>query len=820
MSVVARKGLAIAVLCLGARLAGAAEPVEPWIGAPPLSVAPDVLMAGVARLPAPDASAEVLLEELRLTFDENSRVEQSYHTIYRVLNAAGVEGRSHFSIRWSPWRQARPIVRGRVISADGVTHELDPSTIADAPAGDEGEDVYSDRRDVKGPLPAVAAGSVVEIVWTLNDTAGSPVLGSSGRWVVGDSVPVRHTVFEISAPTEVPLAFRTYNLGSLAPARSERDGRVTITLEAGPQPKLADIEPLAPYDVHQLPAVGWATAGTWVRVASEYASIVDRQIASSKVGSAASSALRGVEGRVPRLEAVVRELHRMIRYTGVEFGESSIMPARPDETLKRRFGDCKDKSTLLVAMLRAAGFDAHVALLDTGFGPDPDPDLPGIDLFDHAIVFVGGEPPVWIDATAEYLRVGDLPAAVAGRLALGASAASTTLQRIPETPASRHRIEHARDYFLVERGRGRVVETISPEGGFEGDYRERYSTMDEGEVKKAIDDYVKRVYKARAPGEIRRTASTDFSKPFTLSFEGKETEVGETFADASTVRFPPADFVDRLENELPAEKKDKDAADGEAKTAPRTLPFRLREAFVDIWTTRVHPPPGFVPGEAPQVEDTHVGPVHFTRAVESAPDGAITFRATLDTGDRLVWTPQELADVRAWIAKVRSGETVQLVFEQAGYKALRAGQLQEAVRSTGSWPRSTPRRRSIAPSSPTPTSAPASARPLARRRGRRSSSTLVPRTHGGSTDGPTSTISSAAPSRRAPISPRPRRPTARRRSSIRRMRSLGRTWPSFSSMTRALWNVTVRARDSPRRSTYGGPFARIWTRKTATPVSW
>ena len=510
----------------------------------------------------------------------------------------------------------------------------------------------------------------------------------------------------------------------------------------------------------------------------------------------------------------------MIRYTGVEFGESSIMPARPDETLKRRFGDCKDKSTLLVAMLRAAGFDAHVALLDTGFGPDPDPDLPGIDLFDHAIVFVGGEPPVWIDATAEYLRVGDLPAAVAGRLALVASAASTTLQRIPETPASRHRIEHARDYFLVERGRGRVVETISPEGGFEGDYRERYSTMDEGEVKKAIDDYVKRVYKARAPGEIRRTASTDFSKPFTLSFEGKETEVGETFADASTVRFPPADFVDRLENELPAEKKDKDAADGEAKTAPRTLPFRLREAFVDIWTTRVHPPPGFVPGEAPQVEDTHVGPVHFTRAVESAPDGAITFRATLDTGDRLVWTPQELADVRAWIAKVRSGETVQLVFEQAGYKALRAGQLQEAVRSTGSWPRSTPRRRSIAPSSPTPTSAPASARPLARRRGRRSSSTLVPRTHGGSTDGPTSTISSAAPSRRAPISPRPRRPTARRRSSIRRMRSLGRTWPSFSSMTRALWNVTVRARDSPRRSTYGGPFARIWTRKTATPVSW
>ena len=63
-----------------------------------------------------------------------------------------------------------------------------------------------------------------------------------------------------------------------------------------------------------------------------------------------------------------------VRYTGVEFGKSGIVPAPPQTTLERKFGDCKDTATLLVAMLRAAGFDADVALVDSGLDPDLDVD--------------------------------------------------------------------------------------------------------------------------------------------------------------------------------------------------------------------------------------------------------------------------------------------------------------------------------------------------------------------------------------------------------------------------------------------------------------
>src|SRR4029450_7388759 len=118
------------------------------------------------------------------------------------------------------------------------------------------------------------------------------------------------------------------------------------------------------------------------------------------------------------ISKVVERLHREVRYTGVEFADARLIPEYPAETLRRRFGDCKDKSTLLVAALRASGIEAYLALLSAGDARDVSPDLPGIGIFDHAIVYVPGAQDLWIDATAEYTRVGTLPSSDTDRLAL------------------------------------------------------------------------------------------------------------------------------------------------------------------------------------------------------------------------------------------------------------------------------------------------------------------------------------------------------------------------------------------------------------------
>ena len=92
-------------------------------------------------------------------------------------------------------------------------------------------------------------------------------------------------------------------------------------------------------------------------------------------------------------EAVILDyVDRVVRYTGIEFGEAAIVPHNPAETLALKYGDCKDKATLLVAMLRAAGIPSYVALLNAGSRLDVPSDLPGMGLFDHAIVYVPGKP--------------------------------------------------------------------------------------------------------------------------------------------------------------------------------------------------------------------------------------------------------------------------------------------------------------------------------------------------------------------------------------------------------------------------------------------
>jgi uncharacterized RDD family membrane protein YckC len=92
-----------------------------------------------------------------------------------------------------------------------------------------------------------------------------------------------------------------------------------------------------------------------------------------------------------------------IRYFGFELGASSHRPHAPDEVLRHRFGDCKDKATLLLSMLRALDVQAEPALVNTRRQAAVRKDLPSPIAFDHVIVRAhpGGQT-VWIDPTAQF----------------------------------------------------------------------------------------------------------------------------------------------------------------------------------------------------------------------------------------------------------------------------------------------------------------------------------------------------------------------------------------------------------------------------------
>jgi hypothetical protein len=127
----------------------------------------------------------------------------------------------------------------------------------------------------------------------------------------------------------------------------------------------------------------------------------------------------GVREAVARLDADASELDqiravyehvvRNTRYVGLEFGIHGYKPYRTTDVYERRFGDCKDKASLLKVMLAELGIDAHLVLVRTRDRGRVESVPASLAPFNHAIVYVPGHD-LFLDGTAEWSGPEELPA--------------------------------------------------------------------------------------------------------------------------------------------------------------------------------------------------------------------------------------------------------------------------------------------------------------------------------------------------------------------------------------------------------------------------
>lgn len=104
-----------------------------------------------------------------------------------------------------------------------------------------------------------------------------------------------------------------------------------------------------------------------------------------------------------KISAALNYVQSNIRYLGIEMGTNSHMPSAAKETLQRRYGDCKDKAVVFIAILKALGIEAYPALVNTEIKKHIVNLPPLVDAFDHVIVKVILDDKVyWLDPTREY----------------------------------------------------------------------------------------------------------------------------------------------------------------------------------------------------------------------------------------------------------------------------------------------------------------------------------------------------------------------------------------------------------------------------------
>lgn len=674
MSVLPR--LALSLLLLASLPLSASEP---WDA--PFSADPKALVDAAQAVSADDAGVVVLLDEARYTFDESGRSTLAQHVVYRVANESGVEHWSTVEALWAPWYQEKPEIKARVISKDGSVHEFDARALTETPAPEESLDIFSDNRVLRAPLPAVAVGAVVEQLITYKDKSPMVDAGTSGRFFFGRGVPVHRARLVLDAPSSLTLRVVNRTSPVVDPKKETVDGRQRTTYEVSDIKAIDWMEFNLPFDQSGRPYTAFSTGKSWADVAKRYSEIVDKQIAGSsptlaplvKAASVASSK------RADVVAAILAAIQKDVRYAGVEVGEGSVIPRPPQDVLSHKYGDCKDKATLLVAMLREAGISAHVALLRAGDDLDVSNELPGFGDFNHAIVVVDGDKPLWVDPTDEFARAGELPMMDQGRHALIASGKTTQLVETPTVESTFNHIVETRVFNLVEEGKAAVSETTESSGADDAWARRFYAQSDRKRYRDAMEKYVQGHYMAKELKDIKAGDPHDLSKPFSLELDVAEAGRGPTEGGEAVVAVFPIALADNLPWAL--KQWDDDEESGEKprrKTHIRQNDFVFSLPYTKEWRYRIVPPAGFAARPLPPNETTKLGTATLMREYKLQPDGVVLANLKFNSGKRRI-TAAEFEMTRKAIHDLGEQKPVLIGFDAAGEAKLNAGDIGGAL---------------------------------------------------------------------------------------------------------------------------------------------
>ena len=146
----------------------------------------------------------------------------------------------------------------------------------------------------------------------------------------------------------------------------------------------------------------WVAVGDWFR-----GLIKERMQPSAEVRAKAAELTKGLTNEDQKVQALYNYVSLQIRYIGISFGVGRYQPHAAAEVLANQFGDCKDKHTLLAALLAAIGVRAYPALINSSWKIDEAVPSPG--QFDHLITAVPrGSGYLWLDTTPEVAPLGYL----------------------------------------------------------------------------------------------------------------------------------------------------------------------------------------------------------------------------------------------------------------------------------------------------------------------------------------------------------------------------------------------------------------------------
>lgn len=258
-----------------------------------------------------------------------------------------------------------------------------------------GEDVTVARREtdltnnmLNGQVTALVVikdlrvGDVIEVAATWSGE--NPLLKGLTRdeFALGSQVAIEQRSVRVLYP---PDELKVIGSEEARPQlkRSSAGTELTLTLKKQPAVRYEDRTPLG---YRTTPWMQVSRELEWSAIARWAAALYPRDLPLPATEQARLAQWRKLPDPLQRAEQALRFVQDDIRYFGVFLGDSTHRPSTPEQILEKRYGDCKDKSMLLLSLLRELGINASPALVSITDQDGIRDELPGGNAFDHVIV--------------------------------------------------------------------------------------------------------------------------------------------------------------------------------------------------------------------------------------------------------------------------------------------------------------------------------------------------------------------------------------------------------------------------------------------------
>jgi tetratricopeptide (TPR) repeat protein len=434
--------LAFLALAAPALSQPAAIPSAPAIGPAPEWVEALPLPAPNAKLS--DRPLQSLLTTTQSRYSKDGTREYYVELATLVQNPSGLETLGTVALPWQPAQYDLLVHKVQIVRNGAIIDLLKTQsfTVLRREDGLEGAMLNGVLTAVMQP-EGLMVGDIVRLAWTIRSKPQAYPFKAENNLVLSHGDPTRRVYYRELWEEGVELRSRATPYIGKPKSRMGPWGReLVLDIEdaEGPEP------PEGAPPRYREPALletsayrDWAEIGRMIAPAYAAATRLSPD-STLKVEIDRIATASPDPGK--RTLAALRLVQEKIRYFALAMGEGGYTPASADQTWMRKFGDCKGKTAVLLALLSGLGINAEPVLVSTAFADSLNEHLPQARLFDHVIVraTIGGRT-YWLDGT----RVGDrrlepLASSPFG-WGLPLTPAGSSLEPLPLLPASEPLVE-------------------------------------------------------------------------------------------------------------------------------------------------------------------------------------------------------------------------------------------------------------------------------------------------------------------------------------------------------------------------------------------